>query len=114
LKRKKPLDEDDELPFGWAHFPEWPEEYFKQLCAEQLVTRVVRGYQKFQWEKIRDRNEILDLRVYARSCVTALGCDRWDEKRWLKESSKVNPITEKKAPSSEKGLKRRRGSFLKR
>lgn len=114
LKRKKPLDEDDELPFGWAHFPEWPEEYFKQLCAEQLVTRVVRGYQKFQWEKIRARNEILDLRVYARSCVTALGCDRWDEKRWLKESSKVNPITEKKAPSSEKGLKRRRGSFLKR
>src|SRR5688572_26699813 len=33
-------------PPGYCHFPKYSEEYFKQLTAEQLVTRFVRGYRK--------------------------------------------------------------------
>ncbi len=33
------------------------EEFFKQLTAEQLVTRVVNGYPKPEWQKTRERNE---------------------------------------------------------
>jgi phage terminase large subunit GpA-like protein len=57
-------------------------EYFKQLTAEQLVTRIVKGYPKRIWQKIRDRNEALDCRVYARAAAIALGIDRWSENKW--------------------------------
>jgi phage terminase large subunit GpA-like protein len=64
------------------HFPEYNTEYFKQLTAEQLVTRIVKGYPKRIWQKTRDRNEALDCRVYARAAAIALGIDRWSESRW--------------------------------
>ncbi len=67
---------------GYCHFPEYPPEYFKQLTAEQLITKVVKGYTKQEWQKIRDRNEVLDCRVYARAASIALGIDRWPESKW--------------------------------
>jgi phage terminase large subunit GpA-like protein len=66
----------------WCHFPEYNTEYFKQLTAEQLVTKIVKGYPKRIWQKMRDRNEALDCRVYARAAAIALGIDRWSESRW--------------------------------
>ncbi|MCP4370077.1 MAG: hypothetical protein GY797_18465 [Deltaproteobacteria bacterium] len=49
---------------GYCHFPDhYPDEYFKQLTAEELVTRYVRGVTKRVWKKKRPRNEALDLRV---------------------------------------------------
>ncbi len=57
-------------------------EYFKQLTAEQLVTRIVKGYPKREWQKTRDRNEALDCRIYARAAAIALGIDRWTEQKW--------------------------------
>ena len=32
-------------------------EYFKQLTAEQLVTKIYKGYPKSEWQKMRERNE---------------------------------------------------------
>ncbi|GHU19036.1 terminase [Alphaproteobacteria bacterium] len=66
------------------HFPEYNAEYFKQLTAEQLVTKIVKGYPKREWQKTRDRNEALDCRVYARAAAIALGIDRWSESKWEK------------------------------
>ncbi|MDR2068132.1 MAG: phage terminase large subunit family protein [Holosporaceae bacterium] len=80
LKRR--VHEDGSFPHGYMHFPEYNTEYFKQLTAEQLVTRIVKGYPKREWQKTRDRNEALDCRVYARAAAIALGIDRWSESKW--------------------------------
>ncbi|GHT95026.1 terminase [Alphaproteobacteria bacterium] len=77
--------EDSENSLGATsrcHFPEYNTEYFKQLTAEQLVTKIVKGYPKREWQKTRDRNEALDCRVYARAAAIALGIDRWSESKW--------------------------------
>lgn len=81
LRQPRPLD-GESVPTGWVHWPEYGEEWFRQLTAEQLVTRVVRGYRKTQWEKVRERNEALDLHVYNRAAAAAVGLDRWGPSRW--------------------------------
>lgn len=113
LRRKQPTNLEDGYPFGWCHFPQYPDEYFRQLTAEQLVSRVVRGYQKWQWEKTRDRNEALDVRVYARAAATALGVDRWDEARWKTEMAQ-NAVPVETGDKAATGIRRRKGSFLSR
>jgi len=75
-------NEDGSTPHGYARFPEYDTEYFKQLTAEQLVTRIVKGYPKREWQKIRERNEALDCRIYARAATIALGIDRWTDTKW--------------------------------
>jgi phage terminase large subunit GpA-like protein len=72
----------EKVPPGYAHFPKYGPEYFMQLTAEQLVTKVVNGYPKQEWQKLRDRNEVLDCRVYARAASIALGIDRWEARHW--------------------------------
>ena len=63
-------------PDGYCHHPKYDPEYFKQLTAEQLVTKTVKGYPKREWQKLRDRNEALDCRIYARAAAIACGIDR--------------------------------------
>jgi phage terminase large subunit GpA-like protein len=54
-------------------------EYFKMLTAEEK-RRVTRGgVSSFSWEKIRERNEALDCRVYARAAAYVFGIDRFDD-----------------------------------
>jgi phage terminase large subunit GpA-like protein len=67
-----------------THLPNWADgEWLKQLTAEQLVTvRTRRGFSKLEWQKLRERNEALDLRVYARAAAWIAGADRWPEARW--------------------------------
>ena len=64
--------------------PGWVEsEWLKQLVAEQLVTvRTKRGFARLEWQKLRERNEALDCRVYARAAAWIAGADRWPEARW--------------------------------
>jgi phage terminase large subunit GpA-like protein len=64
--------------------PDWADsEWLKQLVAEQLVTvRNKRGYSRQEWQKLRERNEALDTRVYARAAAWILGADRFDERMW--------------------------------
>ncbi len=92
LKMERLVD-SDVIPKGWCHFPEYDEEYFKMLTAEQLVAKVVKGSKKYSWEKTRERNEALDCRVYARAAAAALGIDRWSDDTWeqLEASVAVSP-----------------------
>ena len=71
-------------PPGTIHLPDWADgEWLKQLTAEQLVTvRTKRGFARLEWQKMRERNEALDTRVYARAAAWILGADRWPEARW--------------------------------
>lgn len=58
LRLDRPAEESGEsYPPGYCHFPKYNEEYFKQLTAEQLVTRVVKGYRRPEWQKTRDGNQ---------------------------------------------------------
>ncbi len=75
--KQKPPERDDPYPFGWCHFPEDREdEYFKQLCAEVLqktTPKDKRSKVKWEWVKIRERNEALDTHIYARAAATGVG-----------------------------------------
>ena len=84
LRSDPPTDESDEpFPVGYCHFPQYDEEYFRQLTAERLVTKLdAKGFMKRQWRKHYDRNEALDCRVYARAAGLIIGMDRWSEKIW--------------------------------
>jgi phage terminase large subunit GpA-like protein len=54
----------------------------KQLVAEQLVTvKTRRGFTRLEWQRLRERNEALDCRVYARAAAWIAGIDRWTERR---------------------------------
>jgi phage terminase large subunit GpA-like protein len=57
------------FPPGYCHFPRYSEEYFKQITAEQLVAKLVKGYRRLEWQKMRERNEALDCRVYPRAAA---------------------------------------------
>lgn len=72
-------DEGEELPIGWCDFPEYDQDHFKGLTAEQLVVRISRGYRVYQWEKTRERNEQVDCRAYSRAAASLVGLDRWQE-----------------------------------
>lgn len=71
--RQDPPDEPEDgegFPPGYCHFPRYDPEYFKQLTAEQAVTRVKKnGFAFIEWQKTRERNEVLDCRVYARAAA---------------------------------------------
>lgn len=63
--------------YGFCHFPNYPESYFKELTAEHVIEKLTRGYKKLVWEKLPGRaNEALDCRVYARAAAALAGVDR--------------------------------------
>jgi phage terminase large subunit GpA-like protein len=84
LRIERPSEPEAPNPAGTIHLPDWADsEWLKQLVAEQLVTlRNKRGYARQEWQKMRERNEALDARVYARAAAWILGADRFDERMW--------------------------------
>lgn len=64
---------------GYCHFPARPEEYnqeyFAQLTAEKRYKKWVRGVLVWAYKKIRQRNEALDIRNYARGALNITGID---------------------------------------
>ena len=88
LRLERPTDEEiaagAPFPPGTVHLPDWVEtEWLKQFVAEQLVTvKTKRGFARLEWQKLRERNEALDSRVYARAAAWIAGADRWSEARW--------------------------------
>jgi len=87
LKLDRPTDEalaeDTGFPPGYCHFPQYGEEYFKQLTAERRVIRIHKGFPRASWEKDpARRNEALDCRVYARAAAAIFGIDRFQERHW--------------------------------
>ncbi|WP_316348499.1 terminase gpA endonuclease subunit [Desulfuromonas acetoxidans] len=58
---------------GYTHFPEYyDDEYFKQLCAEKVTRKWKGGAIVAIWEKVRARNEAIDLRVYNEAAIALL------------------------------------------
>ena len=88
LRLERPTDEaragGARFPAGTIHLPAWADsEWCKQFVAEQLVTvKTRRGFQRLEWQKLRERNEALDCRVYARAAAWIAGADRWGEEKW--------------------------------
>ncbi len=74
-------DSPDRRPC-FCHFPEYPEEYFKQLTAESQKPKIVRGSPGLVWTKDYERNEALDCRVYARAAAFTVGIDKWGPRDW--------------------------------
>jgi len=71
------------MPTGVCFFPQYGEEYFKQITAERCVTKIIRGFPKQVWEKDPTRNnEALDCRVYARAAASVYGLDRMSDYKW--------------------------------
>ena len=107
LRIERPSDEDRALGVvpaaGTIHLPDWADsEWLKQLVAEQLVTiRDRRGYARQEWQKLRERNEALDTRVYARAAVWILGADRFDERMWRQLEKQAGVETTSAAPNPE-------------
>lgn len=98
---------DNATDFGRCHFPQYGEEYFKQLTAERQVVKISNGYPKPVWEKDPTRrNEALDCRVYARAGAAIYGLDRFSEKAW-QELESVIP-----SQSSEKIKVKKKQKFL--
>jgi phage terminase large subunit GpA-like protein len=65
---------------GYCHFPIGREpEFFRQLCAEKLITRFVKGFPVREFHKVSGaRNEALDCRVYAFAALV-LASPQWDK-----------------------------------
>lgn len=122
---------------GYCHFPQYGEDYFKQLTAEQLIAHKTRkGYVRLEWEVIAGRqNHMLDCRVYARAAAALVGVDRLNDADWTKrekhfgilpapaaddlapgdQPSPVTPTPTAPAPPAKRTgwLPRRQGSWLK-
>lgn len=106
LQLEKPVD-GEEYPEGYVYLPDgMTDEDIKQLVAEQFVTVRHRNKRSTsEWRKTRDRNERLDLAVYARAVALAMGMDRWTDAQWrqltAKQPEKPAP-TPKSAPDKPK------------
>jgi phage terminase large subunit GpA-like protein len=100
LRLAAPTDEESEAgarhPAGYVHLPHGTEaEWVKQLVAEQLVTvKTKRGFTRLEWQKLRERNEALDCRVYARAAAWIAGADRWTEAMWRDLEQQVGAAQE--------------------
>jgi phage terminase large subunit GpA-like protein len=61
---------------GYMHFPQEPnfdDEYFAQLTAEKLITKMRGTRPIVEWVQVRPRNEVLDCKVYALAALRLAG-----------------------------------------
>jgi phage terminase large subunit GpA-like protein len=86
-------DEGTPLPPGWCHWPQYDEDYFRQMTAEQLVSKKNRrGYTTLAWSLIPGReNHVLDARVYARAAAELVGLSRFRETDWAALEAALGP-----------------------
>ena len=113
---------DGAVPPGYCHFPQYNDEYFRQLTAEQLVThKNRRGFVRLEWELIPGRqNHALDARIYARAAAMLTGLDRFTDSDWTAREQMLAPNRAADAPSVSKAPATRapwlpkRGGWLKK
>ena len=91
---------------GVYHWPEGTtDDYFKQLTAERLTLKYIKGYPRYEWTKDPGRpNEALDLEVYNYAAALREGMNRpgfWDHIE--KQYEKI------KAPVEQKQTEKRNG-----
>jgi len=98
LRLTAPTDEEiaagAKFPSGYVHLSRSTEaEWLKQLVGEQLVTiKTKRGFSRLEWQKLRERNEALDCRVYARAAAWIAGADRWTDAMWRNLEQQVGVV----------------------
>lgn len=122
LNAKKPTDEmladGKGYPTGYSHFPEYDEEFFKQLTAEQYIIQTDnRGFHKHVWEKLRKDNHFLDCRVYARSAAAMLQIDRMSDADWNELESTYTgkqPVNIEPTQLRAQAPKKRESNWMKR
>jgi phage terminase large subunit GpA-like protein len=105
LKLDRPTDEEfaggEGYPPGYCHFPQYGEEFFKQLTAERRVIRIKKGFPVASWEKDpARRNEALDCRVYARAAAAIHGLDRFQERQWKRLEAALGGSSESRQDAS--------------
>lgn len=119
--------EGEPCPPGWCHWPQYDEDYFKQLSAEHLVKhKNKRGFVALVWEMLPGReNHVLDARVYARAAAQLCGLDRFTEADWTALEQRLGPkgpppaptvppaAAKTSGPRRERWLGPRRGGWLK-
>jgi phage terminase large subunit GpA-like protein len=92
LRLKPPLEEREAFPAGFVHFPEYAEEWFRQITAEQLMAGIVKGHRVYSWELLPGRrNEALDCRILARVAAAVFGVDRWTPENWATLEAMLAP-----------------------
>lgn len=116
---KAPTDEAKEkgatYPTGYCHFPMYDEEYFKQITAEQLVTRTnKRGYSISEWETTRKDNHLLDCRVYARAGAVMLQIDRMTNEDFDAILAQRKPATLEEKINKVAPKKKRKSGWIKK
>jgi len=72
-----------------------------------------RGFTKLEWQKLRERNEALDARVYARAAAWIAGADRWPDAKW-EELARQLAVEEKVQAQDAPDKASRRPSALRR
>lgn len=73
---------------GFIHFPNWvatDSEFFQQLTAEKAIRKWINGRSSRVWHKIRNRNEQLDMALYALAALYIRGNGR--APTWLAEEA---------------------------
>lgn len=61
-------------------------------AAEGGTGRTERGFARLEWQKLRERNEALDCRTYARAAAWIAGADRWPEAKWRDLEAQVGAV----------------------
>ena len=110
LGKEPPLEAEDDYPKGYCHFPEYDQEFFKMMTAEELREEKDKyGRLRKVWCKIRERNESLDCRVYNIFLSYVLKLHKASPERWDKlESEQGNLPNSRRMESTTKSKKKSR------
>jgi phage terminase large subunit GpA-like protein len=88
------IDAGEAYAPGYIHMPQMlaSDEWIQQLVGEQYLKTQTRKGMQWQWKKIRERNEALDCRVYARAAAAIVGVDRATEDHWRGWRASINRV----------------------
>lgn len=106
-------NDDGTFPRGYLHFPQLPEDFFKQFCSEQLTkTQTRSGAVKFEWVKTGANNEVLDMKVYSRAAAAIAGMDRWKDADWDRIESELEDLAAGSTATPRKRGRRRHSAGI--
>lgn len=78
----------------YIHFPEgrgFDETYFAQFRAEEKRTKYVRGFPVFEWKKIAERNEAIDLWAYNIAALESMRLNLDRERGSVEKQTEAKP-----------------------
>ena len=104
-------------PAGYCHFPEYGRDYFEGLASEKCVTEVIKYRARRRWIKVYERNEPLDVRVYARAAAALFGYDTLTAEDYKKMRTQIyfdQGVESQKVKDKKKSYKivKRKGNYL--